>query len=160
MWRRVALVRTDVPEERIGSIIRVKIISEPPNDGGDTFLRNVSSYKSYTASHHRRRNFLISCCLTNACDHIFISYSESKKRVGWRQWIAKIAAGCTCLLLCPLFVRQSIQHTWFLRCLHCQPSQHLVCPLQAREETSYLSSCIYLSCRHTISMEGVLSIER
>jgi hypothetical protein len=27
-----------------------------PEDGGDTFLRNVSSYKIYTAPHLRRRN--------------------------------------------------------------------------------------------------------
>jgi hypothetical protein len=71
MWRRVDLVRTDVSEERVASIIKVKRISElgtlaancqlltlslpcwffHPDDGGDTFLGNVRSYKSHTASH-------------------------------------------------------------------------------------------------------------
>jgi hypothetical protein len=72
MLRRVALVRTDVSEERIASIIRVTTIDElrtlpvtivlqllatantvptsfHPDDGGETFLREVSSYKSHTA---------------------------------------------------------------------------------------------------------------
>jgi hypothetical protein len=75
MLRRVALVRTDVSEKRITSIIRVTRIGEPgttlavasmalmllgkalfqladschPDDGGDTFLRKVGSYKSHTA---------------------------------------------------------------------------------------------------------------
>jgi hypothetical protein len=55
----VAFVRTDVSEERIASVIRVTRISElgtfssnyelkfahsfHPDDGGDTFLRNVGS---------------------------------------------------------------------------------------------------------------------
>jgi hypothetical protein len=65
---RVALVRTDDSEERIACIIRVIRIGKlgtmlgvtsnrsmlladscHPDDGGDTFLRNVSSYKSHTA---------------------------------------------------------------------------------------------------------------
>jgi hypothetical protein len=63
MLLSVALVRADVSEERIASIIRVTRISElgitvniilnaltfPPDDGGDMFLRNVVSYKSHTA---------------------------------------------------------------------------------------------------------------
>jgi hypothetical protein len=65
MWRRVALVRTDVSEERIASIIGVERIGElgttlavtsnwstlqiNPDDGVDTFLRNVGSYNSHTA---------------------------------------------------------------------------------------------------------------
>jgi hypothetical protein len=54
IWRLVALVSADVSEERIASIIKVERISEVadschPDDGGDTFLRNVGSYKSYTA---------------------------------------------------------------------------------------------------------------
>jgi hypothetical protein len=91
----VALVRTDVSEESITSIIRVKRISElettlqvtsylltnvvsrslifstlmiaaianfvptysiHPDYEGDTFRRNVGSYKSHAASHLRRRN--------------------------------------------------------------------------------------------------------
>jgi hypothetical protein len=61
----VALVRTDVSEKRIASIIRVEGISEVGtmlkvisnfhpfhlDDGGDTFLRNVGSYKSHTQCH-------------------------------------------------------------------------------------------------------------
>jgi hypothetical protein len=74
---RVALVRTDVSEERIAFIIRVtrignlgtlavtsnrhsmlqllvtaKVPSSPirhPDDGSDMFLRNIGSYKSHTA---------------------------------------------------------------------------------------------------------------
>jgi hypothetical protein len=66
----VALVRINVSEECITSIIRViRIVvlrllltanvpgadSCHPGDGGDTFLRNVGSYYSNTASHRRRR---------------------------------------------------------------------------------------------------------
>jgi hypothetical protein len=65
MLLRVALVTTDVSEERIASIIRVTRISERasiasyryrcsqltdsyyPDDGGVTFLRIVASYKSH-----------------------------------------------------------------------------------------------------------------
>jgi hypothetical protein len=62
--RRVALVRTDVSEERIASIIRVTRIGEigptlavtnnrntmrRNSNGGDIFLRNVGSYNSHTA---------------------------------------------------------------------------------------------------------------
>jgi hypothetical protein len=75
MWRRVAIVRGNVSEGRIASIIRVKRISElgtvlavtiltflarrffHPDDRGNTFLRNVSSYNSYTTSHPKRRHF-------------------------------------------------------------------------------------------------------
>jgi hypothetical protein len=64
MWRRVALVRTDVSEEHSASIIRVTIMGELGATltvtgnrrkllrnswyGGAMFLRNVSSYKSDT----------------------------------------------------------------------------------------------------------------
>jgi hypothetical protein len=64
----MALVRTDVSEERIASIIRVKRIGAPgtmltvtskrstlrctdsyrPDDRVDTILRNIGSYKSQT----------------------------------------------------------------------------------------------------------------
>jgi hypothetical protein len=67
MWRRVDLVWTDVSEEHIAYIFRVeKSASEEPawscrqqtasypEDGGDTFPRNVGSYKIYTAPHPRR----------------------------------------------------------------------------------------------------------
>jgi hypothetical protein len=72
MLSSVALVRTDVSEERSAFIIRLARIGEVgatlaitgncrtlrgnnvtdfchPYDGGATFLRNVGSYKSYTA---------------------------------------------------------------------------------------------------------------
>jgi hypothetical protein len=65
MLRRVAFVRTDVSNEHIASIIRVIIgelrttLAVTDNrrtlgrnayyDGGDTFLRNVGSYKILTA---------------------------------------------------------------------------------------------------------------
>jgi hypothetical protein len=69
----VALIRTDVSEDRIASIFRVhecKHESVPiqelttslcnllalvhPEDGGDMILRNVGSYKSHTVSSPRR----------------------------------------------------------------------------------------------------------
>jgi hypothetical protein len=74
MRRRVALVRTDFSEERIASIIRMKRISELgtnckllltlflarrfllPDDGGDTFLRKVSTYRSQMATHRNDTN--------------------------------------------------------------------------------------------------------
>jgi hypothetical protein len=93
MLRRVALVRTDVSEERSASetsaltratrrnipetsffiVIAVKtsksyntpsdatlklhaFAADNPDDGGDTFLRNVRSNKSHTATHPRRRH--------------------------------------------------------------------------------------------------------
>jgi hypothetical protein len=71
MFRRVALVRTDVSEEPSASFIRVTrigelgitlaatshdarceeipIISCHPDEGGARFLRNVGSYKNHTA---------------------------------------------------------------------------------------------------------------
>jgi hypothetical protein len=42
----VALLRTDVSEEHITAIMRVKRISE--------LLKNIDSYKSHMASHPRR----------------------------------------------------------------------------------------------------------
>jgi hypothetical protein len=79
----VALIRTDVSEDRIASIFRVYeceqaqngvvsffirvaaytrayyfapylLVLVHPEDGGDTILRNVGSYKSHTASSPRR----------------------------------------------------------------------------------------------------------
>jgi hypothetical protein len=70
----VALIRSDVSEDRIASIFRVLVevfyesvpIQEltaslcnllalmHPEDGGDTILRNVGSYKSHMASSPRR----------------------------------------------------------------------------------------------------------
>jgi hypothetical protein len=58
MLRGLALVTTDVSEERTAFIISVTRIGElgttlavtnNPDDGGDKFLRNVGSYKSHTA---------------------------------------------------------------------------------------------------------------
>jgi hypothetical protein len=67
MLRCVTLVRTDVSEERIASIIKVTRIGELRttlltllklflahrffhlHDGGDTFLPKVGSYKTHTA---------------------------------------------------------------------------------------------------------------
>jgi hypothetical protein len=56
MLRRVSLVRTDVSEKPIASIITVTRIGElgtlidfcHPGDGGVRFLRNVGSYKNHT----------------------------------------------------------------------------------------------------------------
>jgi hypothetical protein len=61
MLRCVALVRSDVLEECMASIMKVTrfgelgtlavttLISCHPNDGGGKFLQNVSSYKSHMA---------------------------------------------------------------------------------------------------------------
>jgi hypothetical protein len=67
MLRRLALIRTDVSEERIASIIRVTRIGELSislqstsvasycqcfsslAEGGDNYLWNISSYKSHKA---------------------------------------------------------------------------------------------------------------
>jgi hypothetical protein len=54
MWRRVGLVWTDVSEERIISIFRVE--KSASEESADMFLRNVSSYKTYTAPYPRRRH--------------------------------------------------------------------------------------------------------
>jgi hypothetical protein len=52
MLCHVVLVRADVSEKCIASIIRVTRIGELgtlADDGGDMFLRNVGSYKNHTA---------------------------------------------------------------------------------------------------------------
>jgi hypothetical protein len=73
MLRRVALVKTDISEERTAYIIMVARICElgtklavtsnrsglrkilcHPDDGGDKFLRYIGSYNSHTAQHPRR----------------------------------------------------------------------------------------------------------
>jgi hypothetical protein len=46
MWCHIDLVGTDVFEECIDPIFRVEY-------GGDTYLRNVDSYKIYTVPHPR-----------------------------------------------------------------------------------------------------------
>jgi hypothetical protein len=83
MWRRVDLVWTDISEERIASIFRVeKSASEEPawaactwrrwllvrgflypEDGSNTFLRNVGSHKIYTVPHPRRRRSSNKCII-------------------------------------------------------------------------------------------------
>jgi hypothetical protein len=69
----VAVVRTDVSEELIASVIRAKRISEPgttitfsyladsfySNDEGNTFLRNVGCYKPHSAT-SQKTAFLLS----------------------------------------------------------------------------------------------------
>jgi hypothetical protein len=69
MWCRVHLVWTDVSEESIASIFRIeKSASEEsawflargffyPEDGGDTFLRNVGSHKIYTVTSQKTAFF-------------------------------------------------------------------------------------------------------
>jgi hypothetical protein len=45
MLRSVAPVRADVSEERITSYLA----DYPSDEGGDTFFRNVGSYRNHTA---------------------------------------------------------------------------------------------------------------
>jgi hypothetical protein len=56
MLQLFALVTIDVSEERITSIIRVTKIGD---DGDDTFLRNVGSYKSHTELTSQKTAFFI-----------------------------------------------------------------------------------------------------
>jgi hypothetical protein len=66
MLRRVALVRTDVFEKCIVSIIRVmNWQASDPNDGDDTFQQNVGSFESHTVLHPRRWHFCGSVILIN-----------------------------------------------------------------------------------------------
>jgi hypothetical protein len=68
MLHREALVRTNVLEEYIASIIRVTRIGKlgallladsfHPDDGGNAILRNVGSNKSHTASQPIRQHSL------------------------------------------------------------------------------------------------------
>jgi hypothetical protein len=70
MWCRVGLVKTDVSEESIASIIRVERVSElgttlavtrrfsSPKLRWRYVLRNVGSYMSHTASYPRKRSRL------------------------------------------------------------------------------------------------------
>jgi hypothetical protein len=54
----MALLITNSSEECIASILRMERIGElgTPDDGGDMFLWNISSYKSHMVSHPRRWN--------------------------------------------------------------------------------------------------------
>jgi hypothetical protein len=62
MWRCVGLLRTVVSEEGAASIFRVEKVRQlvtangffNPEDGGDTFLRNVGSNKIHIALHSSR----------------------------------------------------------------------------------------------------------
>jgi hypothetical protein len=89
MWRRAALVRSDISEERVASIIRVKRICKlgtalasllvtanavhcslilfQSDERGYAFLWNVSCHKSHTASHSRRR-YTSYCSISSAWD--------------------------------------------------------------------------------------------
>jgi hypothetical protein len=69
MLRRVALVRTDVSEELRASFYRATRNGELGTTLAVTsnrrtlrrnFLRTIGSYKSHTASQHRRQHFLAS----------------------------------------------------------------------------------------------------
>jgi hypothetical protein len=73
MLHRGVLVITDVSEDIIASTIGVKRTREFSDDGGHTFLRNIRSYKSHTASHPIRRfssNFaeVARCSSEERCD--------------------------------------------------------------------------------------------
>jgi hypothetical protein len=79
MLCRVALVRTDVLEEQIASMIRVtRMDSCHPVNGGATFLRSVSSYKSQTTQHLRRRHSLCFLVFTSAIPEDIPKQSNSE----------------------------------------------------------------------------------
>jgi hypothetical protein len=95
MLRRVALVRGAVSEERITFIIRVKRISELRTTlavtskfslifhhdyRGDTFLRNVSSNKSHTLSHIRRRH--------SSAKYLYTAISRGRLLKGRHLWVS------------------------------------------------------------------------
>jgi hypothetical protein len=87
--RRVAIVRTDISEERIAFIIRVTRSRElgttlavtsnrstlprntmvytpsPPDDGGDMFLRNVASIKTRGAISQKTAFFIVTAMKTS-----------------------------------------------------------------------------------------------
>jgi hypothetical protein len=86
MWRLMTVVRNDVSEEHIASIIKVKRGRElgtkllltsccerssyladsfHPDDGGDTFTRNVGTYKSHTAYHPEDAFFIVTAVTTS-----------------------------------------------------------------------------------------------
>jgi hypothetical protein len=67
MLRRVDLVRIDVSEELIASIIRV------PDYVGGTFLRNVRSYKSHTAVTSQKYGMLHSHSRENLKSYIALT---------------------------------------------------------------------------------------
>jgi hypothetical protein len=92
--RHVVLVRTDVSQERIGSIIRVTRIGElgtlavtsnrnmlrfcHPDEGSDMFHRNVCSYKSHTASHPQKTAFFTKIC---QCIPVLIAVEQRYRTV-------------------------------------------------------------------------------
>jgi hypothetical protein len=47
---------TSVHKVYTAHITEDDILDSNPEDGGDTFFRNVGSHKVYTAPHHRRRH--------------------------------------------------------------------------------------------------------
>jgi hypothetical protein len=51
----VALVETDISERHTTSIFRLKILFSH-EDAGNTFLRNVGSYKVYTGPYPKRQH--------------------------------------------------------------------------------------------------------
>jgi hypothetical protein len=65
MLRRVSLVRTDISEECIASIIRVTRIGD---DGGDMFLRNFGLYGSHKALTSQRTAFIDSLLVSSAVE--------------------------------------------------------------------------------------------
>jgi hypothetical protein len=74
-WRRVGIVRTDVPEERVAIMFSVKRTREEGTaltvgflyleDGDDTLLRNVGSHKTYTAHIPEASFFVITAVRTS-----------------------------------------------------------------------------------------------
>jgi hypothetical protein len=97
MWRHMGLVGTGFSEERVASIFRVKnprakknvslsancwrfsLLADCfcPEDGRDTLLRNIVSYKTHTAPHPGRRHSSILTKLNKSTEsHVLINNPE------------------------------------------------------------------------------------
>jgi hypothetical protein len=57
MWRCVGVVRTDGSEERVASIFLTRVYIFYPEDGGDTFLRNVGFTRPHTVPQPQKAAF-------------------------------------------------------------------------------------------------------
>jgi hypothetical protein len=129
MWRRVNLVWTDVSEEYRLHLQGRKLLERGtrvqsaatcsrwflagrffyPEDGGDTFLRNVGSHKIYTAPHPTRRHSTNSfwftvCFLIHRNSNMYCRNNKTftervpKQRKDWNLCFSREHRFSTCVL--------------------------------------------------------------